>query len=65
VGYRARYIRDHENRLDTDDASHDKSIRTVARLRPCISVRRRSLMVWRREPDGRWRIAREMLTEDA
>ena len=27
-------------------------------------VRRRFLMVWRREPDGRWRIAREMLSED-
>ena len=27
-------------------------------------VRRRFLMVWRREPDGRWRIAREMLNED-
>ena len=27
-------------------------------------VRRRFLMVWRREPDGRWRIAREMLNDD-
>ncbi|MGZ4333408.1 MAG: YybH family protein [Gaiellaceae bacterium] len=27
-------------------------------------VRRRFLMVWRREPDGRWRIVREMLNED-
>jgi ketosteroid isomerase-like protein len=27
-------------------------------------VRRRFLMVWCREPDGRWRIAREMLNED-
>jgi ketosteroid isomerase-like protein len=27
-------------------------------------VRRRFLMVWRRESDGRWRIAREMLCED-
>ena len=27
-------------------------------------VRRRFLMVWRREPDGQWRIAREMLNED-
>ena len=27
-------------------------------------VRRRFLMVWRREPDGRWRLAREMLTDD-
>ncbi len=26
--------------------------------------RRRLLMVWRREPDGRWRIARELLNED-
>jgi len=26
--------------------------------------RRRLLMVWRKEPDGRWRIARELLTED-
>lgn len=26
--------------------------------------RRRFLMVWRREPDGRWRIARELLNED-
>ena len=25
--------------------------------------RRRFLMVWRREPDGRWRIARELLNE--
>ena len=28
-------------------------------------VRRRFLMVWRREPDGRWRIAREMLNDAA
>src|SRR5215212_2509358 len=27
-------------------------------------VRRRFLIVWRREPDGRWRIARELLNED-
>jgi ketosteroid isomerase-like protein len=27
-------------------------------------VRRRFLMVWRREPDGRWRIARELLNDD-
>jgi uncharacterized protein (TIGR02246 family) len=27
-------------------------------------VRRRFLMVWRRDADGRWRIARELLTED-
>jgi len=27
-------------------------------------VRRRLLMVWRREADGRWRIARELLNED-
>jgi len=27
-------------------------------------VRRRFLMVWRREPDGRWHIARELLNED-
>jgi ketosteroid isomerase-like protein len=27
--------------------------------------RRRFLMVWRKEPDGRWRIARELLNEDA
>lgn len=26
--------------------------------------RRRFLMVWRREPDGHWRIARELLNED-
>ena len=26
--------------------------------------RRRLLMVWRKEPDGRWRIARELLNED-
>jgi ketosteroid isomerase-like protein len=26
-------------------------------------VRRRFLMVWRREPDGRWRIAPELLNE--
>ena len=26
--------------------------------------RRRLLMVWRREPDGRWRIAHELLNED-
>ncbi len=26
--------------------------------------RRRFLIVWRREPDGRWRIARELLNED-
>jgi uncharacterized protein (TIGR02246 family) len=28
------------------------------------TTRRRFLMVWRREPDGRWRIARELLNED-
>ena len=28
-------------------------------------VRRRFLMVWRRDADGRWRIARESLNEDA
>jgi ketosteroid isomerase-like protein len=28
-------------------------------------VRRRFLMVWRREEDGRWRIARELLNESA
>ena len=27
-------------------------------------VRRRLLMVWRRETDGQWRIARELLNED-
>jgi ketosteroid isomerase-like protein len=27
-------------------------------------IRRRFLMVWRRDADGRWRIARELLTED-
>lgn len=27
-------------------------------------VRRRFLMVWRRDDDGRWRIARELLSED-
>ena len=27
-------------------------------------VRRRFLMVWRRDADGRWRIARELLSED-
>jgi uncharacterized protein (TIGR02246 family) len=27
-------------------------------------VHRRFLMVWRREPDDRWRIARELLNED-
>ena len=27
-------------------------------------VRRRFLMVWRRDADGGWRIAREQLTED-
>ena len=27
-------------------------------------VRRRLLMVWRRESDGRWRIARELLNDD-
>lgn len=26
--------------------------------------RRRFLMVWRREPDGQWRIARELLNDD-
>lgn len=26
--------------------------------------RRRFLMVWRREPDGHWRIARELLNDD-
>jgi ketosteroid isomerase-like protein len=29
-----------------------------------LTVRRRFLMAWRREPDGRWRIARELLNED-
>ncbi len=28
------------------------------------TVRRRFLMVWRRDPDGQWRIARELLNED-
>jgi ketosteroid isomerase-like protein len=28
------------------------------------TTRRRFLMVWRRAPDGRWRIARELLNED-
>lgn len=28
------------------------------------TVRRRFLMVWRRELDGAWRIARELLNED-
>jgi ketosteroid isomerase-like protein len=28
------------------------------------TLRRRFLMVWRREHDGRWRIARELLNED-
>jgi ketosteroid isomerase-like protein len=28
------------------------------------TTRRRFLMVWRRDPDGRWRIARELLNED-
>ena len=28
------------------------------------AVRRRFLMVWRRDPDGAWRIVREMLNED-
>lgn len=28
------------------------------------SIRRRFLMVWRRDADGRWRIARELLNED-
>lgn len=28
-------------------------------------IRVRSLLVWRREADGRWRIAREMLNTDA
>ena len=27
-------------------------------------VRRRFLMVWRRDPDNRWRIARELLNDD-
>ena len=29
-----------------------------------VRVRRRFLIVWRREQDGRWRIARELLNED-
>ena len=29
-----------------------------------VRVRRRFLMVWRREQDGRWRIARELLNDD-
>jgi uncharacterized protein (TIGR02246 family) len=28
------------------------------------TVRRRFLMVWRKDADGRWRIARELLNED-
>jgi uncharacterized protein (TIGR02246 family) len=28
------------------------------------TIRRRLLMVWRRDADGRWRIARELLNED-
>ncbi|HEY2355451.1 MAG TPA: DUF4440 domain-containing protein [Gaiellaceae bacterium] len=29
-----------------------------------VSARVRSLLVWRREPDGRWRVAREMLNTE-
>lgn len=29
-----------------------------------VRVRRRFLIVWRRERDGRWRIARELLNDD-
>jgi ketosteroid isomerase-like protein len=28
------------------------------------TLRRRFLMVWRRDPDGRWHIARELLNDD-
>jgi ketosteroid isomerase-like protein len=28
------------------------------------TTRRRFLMVWGREPDGQWRFARELLSED-
>ena len=28
------------------------------------TIRRRFLMVWRHEPDGQWRIARELLNDD-
>jgi ketosteroid isomerase-like protein len=28
------------------------------------TIRRRFLMVWRKDADGRWRIARELLNED-
>jgi uncharacterized protein (TIGR02246 family) len=28
------------------------------------TIRRRFLMVWRRDADGRWRVARELLNED-
>jgi hypothetical protein len=33
VGNRSRYIRDHEDRLDTDDATHTEIIRIVACFR--------------------------------
>jgi len=45
VGNRPRYIRDHENRLDTDDASHPRSIRVVACLR--LRMSRGVLEHWR------------------
>src|SRR6266511_309542 len=34
VGKRPRHIRDHEDRLDTDNAAHTETIRVVAHLRP-------------------------------
>ena len=37
VGNRPRYIRDHEDRLDTDDASHTKIIGAVARCVGCVA----------------------------
>src|SRR5438105_10649123 len=37
VGNRPRYIRDHEDRLDTYDASHPETIRLVAYL--CLCAR--------------------------
>ncbi len=34
MGNRSRYIRDHEDRLDADDASHTEIIRVVAYIHP-------------------------------
>lgn len=45
-------------------ATHGRASWMSGRKGSDAPARRRFLMVWRKEPDGRWRIARELLNED-